>query len=218
MPDQFFYTAIFRPSTGEILTPFAEHFADEAEMLKRARQFEAHARSLGEDDPWMVYSGVEPVEAYLDRLTIQPKEDESPESFQTRQNALAAKGAARTVSVLTAPEVDDSQEARPLPAWAVAQAEVEKAERFLIDAKEAHIALQKRADNLAEEAYATGSQTDPEDVKALKRQRAVRAQAEADQAQARLYHAEGDYAAKAQTYAVLMDAERYKDQPKEGKK
>lgn len=212
MPDQFFYTAIFRPSSGEILTsvdgvPYAEHFVDEGEMRKRARQFEAHARSLGEVDPWVVYTGVEPVEAYWARATAEHPDGEGEDTANKRLDALAAKAAAKTVSVLTAPEIDDSQEARPLPTWAVAQAEVEKAERAVVDAKEAHVALQLRADNLAEEAYATGAASDPEDVKMLKRRRAVNAQTEADQAKARLYHAEGDYAAKANTFKMLMEAE-----------
>lgn len=169
---QFFYTAIFRPTTGEVLREdnflAAEHFADEAERNKRAKQFETHARSLGEVDPWMVYSGQVPVEVYLARSAVAPKEGEEQADWAARVQAAGDK-VTKTVSVLTAPEVDDSElvdhsdpanpvvirPGRELPAWALAQHAVEAAELAVRDAQDGVDSAQKRADEIITRVFST---------------------------------------------------------------
>lgn len=73
-------------------------------------------------------------------------EDQSEAEKRSRQFAMAAtegqsvylgtepSDEIRKASKLTAPEVDDSQECRPLPDWAIAQHEVEMAEQAMIEA------------------------------------------------------------------------------------
>lgn len=210
----YYYTAITHNDTNEIL--YAEHFEDEGEMLKRSRQLEAEARRLG---PWKCYTGTEPVEAFLARLTAKAtdadtvKPDDSDnvrrskfEAFSDRVDALAAKAGAKTISVLTAPEIDDSAECRPVPPLQLALSAVEVATQRVLDAKTGADALQKRADNLAEEAYGTGAQSEPEERKQVLRRKAVDAQAEADNEKARLYHAEQDLAEKIQAVEGLRNA------------
>lgn len=225
---QFFYTAITRQvgdtyevateKVGDVTHVYAEHFVDEAEMRKRARQFEAQARMLDVkgDGSYKAYSGMEPVEAFIVRLT-EPltKDEEVPKGsteeaynaslakYTARVDALAAKAGAKTVSVLTAPEVDDSQEARPVPAVALARSAVEVAEQAVIDAQAAVDKHQGRADTLAEEALSRGSKSATPDIKAELRRKADGAQDEAEQAKARLYHAQQELKARQKAVAEL---------------
>jgi hypothetical protein len=229
MPDQFFYTAIFRPSTGEVLRDdhltYAEHFVDEAEMRKRAKQFESHARSLGEDAPWMVYMGKESFERNRAREDFRAYDPdaETPEQFYKEMDAEVAK-ITKTASILTAPEVDDSQEARPLPAWAVAQADVERAELAVKDAQDGVDEAQKRADAIIDRVFSTSpdrpaavaahaewetktlmSGAPGADLKVAydDRRQAVAASLTVDQQKGRLYLAQEDLKAKREVYDAL---------------
>jgi len=216
----YFYTAIFRPTTGEVLREvngdvtivMAEHFADEVERNKRAKQFEAHARSLGEADPWMVYTGVRPLEwslAFAKYLEDHPMGAGVDQDARDKIMADATKAAdkVKSVSILTDPEVDDSQDARTLPAWAIAQHEVEAAEQAVKDAQAGHDAIKARADQMDAAAYSTRPDRGP--IEAGARQRADSARQEAEQAQARLYHAQENLKAKKAALAPLI-AERDK--------
>src|SRR5690349_15717487 len=115
----YYYTAMFRPTTGEI--QFAEHFEDVKERDKRATQLEAEARRQSPpdvygkptDDAWYCYKGEVPCEVYLARIAVEPKEGEDQDAFAKRIQA-AGDAVKKTTSVLTAPEVDDTAEARPV--------------------------------------------------------------------------------------------------------
>lgn len=200
----FFYTAITHNETNEIR--FAEHFVDEGEMIKRSKQLHIEAVNLG---PWKMYAGNEPPEAFLIRLYAKPEGSEEPkegddketlakkwEAFSARVDKEAAKAGSKTISVLTVPEIDDTQELRQLPAWAIAQHAMEKSAQYVIDAKQASSVLNLRADNLADAAYSRDASSIPEGQRKEAIRKALSAQQEADYAKARLYHAEQDYAEK----------------------
>lgn len=186
---QFFYTAIFRPTTGEILYP--EHFEARTERDKRAKQLEAEARRLSQKhdedgmpapDAWLCYSGADPVEAELVRMAAKPTKSEEVTEADDKETAIAkwkayaermasdaAKAALKTTSVLTAPELDDSElwdhsdpanpivvrPGRELPAWALAQHAVEAAELAVRDAQDGVDAAQKRADEIIARVFST---------------------------------------------------------------
>jgi len=221
----YYYTALFRPSTGEI--QYAEHFEDESERDKRASQLEPEAARMsppdvdGEptEDSWLCYSGPDPVEAELVRMGAKPTKDETVaeddpkdvaiakwQAFADRVAAEAAEAALKTTSILTAPEHDDRHEAREIPPLQLAMSAVEKATQAVLDAKQGTDALQLRADNLAAEAYGTGAASEPEERKQALRRKAVDAQAEADNEKARLYHAEQDLAEKIKAVEGLKNA------------
>jgi len=214
---QFFYTALFRPSTGEI--QYAEHFEDEAERDKRAKQLEPEARRMSPpdvdgkptEDAWLCYVSDKPVEwtqAFTQYLMDHPQDADmvQAERDKIHAQAVAVADKAKTTSVLTDPEVDDRHEARGLPPLAVALSAVEKATQAVLDAKQGADALQKRADNLAEQAYGIGASSEPEERKQVLRRKAVDAQAEADNEKARLYHAEQDLADKIKAVEGLKNA------------
>ncbi len=266
---QFFYTAITHDETNEI--QYAEHFEDEAEMQKRSRQLEAEARRLG---PWKCYKGTEPVEAFLVRLNAKPRGKEIIEEtddkdamlskmtvFQMRVDDEAAKAGAKTVSVPTAPEIDDReiidhsnpgapvvvQAGRPLPEWALAQHEAEKAGQVLADATAHAAAAKAKAERINDLIFGTlPDRPDPREVlleewkkynaellryndrhtnyppRPLRpdRQRAIQAHIELDQFNALLADAQSDFDAKAATARNLMDAEQTasKSRAKEARK
>jgi len=238
---EFYYTAITHNETNEI--QYAEHFEDETERNKRAVQLEGEARRLG---PWKCYTGTEPVEAFIVRLTTKPtdaetvKEGDDKDTIQAKQNdytarvdALAAKSGAKTVSVLTAPEIDDRDEARQLPDWAVAQTSVERAQQAVFDAQQGSGAAHKRADAIIDELYGTSKdRPDPRvelsaiqaqyesEIKAVTENRATKvnplspdharaisAQTEADQADARLYLAQQELTARQADYDKIKPKE-----------
>lgn len=203
---QFYYTALFQPSTGAIEYP--EHFEDKAERDKRARQLESEARVRGEGpDLWKCYTGDEPVEAYLARVNAFQPGGEGEDTENNRIDALAAKAASKTTSVLTAPEVDDRAEARPLPAWAVAQHELESAQLVVDDYQAIVDQYTIRANALDEEA-SIGGKTTPH----LRRE-AEGARTEVDQAAAKLYKAHTVLVEKQAAYDAVKPVA-----PKEGKK
>lgn len=224
----YYYTAMFRPTTGEI--QFAEHFEDVKERDKRATQLEAEARRQSPpdvdgkptDDAWMCYKGDKPVEwtmafvAYLEAHPMGPEVTQA-EWDKIMSDAEKVADKVKSCSVLTAPEIDDSElidpvtgdvlrAGRPIPPIQLALSAVEKATQAVNDAKTGADALQKRADNLAEEAYGTGAQSEPEERKQVLRRKAVDAQAEADNEKARLYHAEQDLAEKLKIVEDLKNA------------
>jgi len=224
----YFYTAIFQPSTGKIMYP--EHFEAESERDKRAKQLESESRRMSppddddgkpHDDTWLCYSGVEAVETYLIRIgtplidsekstegVSDEKETSKRQAYHERVDNMVAK--VRTISALTAPEFDDRKESRQLPAWAIAQSAMEKAAQAVIDAKQGADALQLRADNLAEAAYSRASDGPPRGVNELaeSRRKAVDAQTQADHEKARLYHAEQDYLSKSEEFKALFEADQ----------
>jgi hypothetical protein len=243
---QFFYTAIFRPTTGEILCP--EHFEAKSERDKRAKQLEVEARQLSskhdEDgtpapEAWLCYSGTDPVEAELVRMAAKPTKAEEVletddketaiakwKAYTERVAAEAAKAAFKTTSMLTEPEVDDSQEARELPAWAVAQHAVEAAELAVRDAQDGVDAAQKRFDDISARIFSkepdrpaavaehaewekrtllAGAPGAEARVAYDDRRQAVAAQTEVDQQKARLYRAEENLKEKQAILAPLIE-------------
>lgn len=167
------YTAIIHDDTHAI--EFAEHYADEAEAVKRCAQLAKEAQTRG---PWKSWQGTEPPEAFVLRQVTVKGEAEDQDAYDARLDALIAKVV--TASVLTDPEVDDTEEARPLPPVAVARAELETAEQFLADCREHVAAVERRID-----AHLTAGN----------RQLAESAAGELDAAKSRLYHAEQAHAA-----------------------
>ncbi len=215
---ELYYTAITHDETNEIR--YAEHFDDIVECEKRSRQLEAEARHLGF---WKCYKGTEPVEAYLARINAKPLESEVPDegdakgaieskfkAYTDRINAIAAKAGAKTISILTAPEIDDRDEARPLPNYALAEHEYESAKRVVDDFTEIVQKYQARADSLDEQA--TGTKSDQAPMNPALKVAADGARGELDQAKAKLYHAEKKLADKAAALEAL------KPKSKEGKK
>lgn len=206
----FFYTAITHNETKEIR--FAEHFTDKGEMLKRSKQLHIEAVKLG---PWKCYAGSEPVEAFLVRLAAKPEGSEiifetddneasskKLEAFSARVDKEAAKAGAKTISVLTDPEIDDTQDARPLPDWAVAQHAMEAAAQALADAKQSAETLIKRAESMDDQANSTKADRGARNPALIAA--ADGARGEADSAKARLYHAEQDYAEKKDVFDRLF--------------
>jgi len=190
---------------------YAEHFESESDMHKRARQFETQARQMDapNGDAHKVYSGTEPPEAFIARLTFRGFEpdDESPDDFNKELDAACKAAGAKTVSVLTAPELDDTQENRPLPPLALALSAVEAAEQAVMDAQAGVDQLQTRADDLAEAAKSTDPDGPGPEAKAALAQKARGALAEVDQARARLYHAQNDLEAKQKAVEELKARE-----------
>jgi hypothetical protein len=200
---ELFYTAIIQANTNAI--EFAEHFDDEAERDKRARQLQGECIGRGEADGWRVYTGDKPVEwtlAFADYLTKHPQtaDMEQSERDKIMANASAFADKAKTVSIKAEPEIDDRDEARPLPAWAVAEHEQATALITLADAKATSDAATAKADELDSLAAKTKGNSDL-------RAEANAARATAEQAAAILYRAEQDYQAKAQTFNTLMAEE-----------
>ena len=104
-----FYTVVVRGS--EIQYP--EHFVEKKDCDDRAGQLERYAASLGGEpkDWWLCYKGEEPYEAYLAHVAFSEahaKDDPvmTQEALQAGMDNAASK--AKTVSVLTAPPIDDS--------------------------------------------------------------------------------------------------------------
>lgn len=219
MPE-LYYTAVIKD--GKVFTDadgfaYAEHFEDAAERDKRARQFASVCHAGPE---FMLYQGTEPAESWIARQGFRvydPDGNETPDAYHKAIDAHAAKAGDKTVSKLTAPEVDDSQEARPLPEWAIAQHTVDAAHQVLIDARAAVTVANKRAQDLADFANGPRSpESEPmsKDQLAFAREAANGAQIEADRAMGRMYHAEQDYSEKKAKYDSLAPAAK----PKEGKK
>jgi hypothetical protein len=215
MPD-LYYTAITRQTAdgyeiatetiGDKLYTYAEHFEDEGEAKKRARQFESQARQMDAEGETAhkVYTGTEPPEAFIVRLTWPAMTDsESRDEYYAKMDTAAAKAGAKTISVLGEPEHDDSQENRPVPPVAMARSAVEVAEQAVKDAQAAVDKHQGRADTLAEEALSRGPKSATPDIKAELRRKADGAQDEADQAKARLYHAEQELKSRQNAVAEL---------------
>lgn len=259
MPEQLFYTAITRQTDdgyevatekiGDVTYVYAEHFVDEAEMRKRARQFEAQARQMDAagDRKYLACSGTEPPEALIVRLTTLPTDAETPKegddkdaaelkrmAYADRVDALAAKAGAKTVSRLTAPEVDDSQEARPVPALALARSAVEVAEQMVRDAQDGVDVAQAKFDAVAAEFLSTSpdklpeagalrdavAKADANDTRQMlffgkeqytppaDRRRMIEAQFHLDQEGGRLYRAESELQTRRECVAVLEKEEK----------
>ena len=173
----YYYTAIIRDSDHKI--EFAEHFEDKAECQKRSIQLNQEAHQRGEVDPWKSWEGEEPPEVFIARLKAKEGDD---------VEALVTKAALKSVSVLTAPELDDSKECRPVPSLSLALSAVEAAQQSVLDGEQGISAIMRRLEGVELGIKAAAMRT------------------ELDMAEARLYHAQQDLLDKLAAVEGLRNA------------
>lgn len=222
MPE-LYYTAVIKD--GKVFVDenglvYAEHFEDAAERDKRARQFSS---ACLDGTGNLLYQGTRAPEAALataqylvDHPQTEDMDQKARDKIMTDALIAGDRAGDKTVSKLTAPEIDDSDEKRGLPDWAIAQHEVEAATQAVIDAKAAVEAKTRTADALVEAAKKPRDADSPamtgEQIAAQVHEahaKASGALTEVDRATGALYLAEQDLAAKIAAYEKIK--------PKEGK-
>lgn len=118
----YFYVAVVTNENPPRIQ-FPEHYEKKEDRDQRAEMLKSECYTK-EGVPWLLWTGDEPFEAVMVRTTTPPTEDEIPakddtaeqaqakfDAYKARVDALAAKAAESTTSVLTDPPIDD------VPLW-----------------------------------------------------------------------------------------------------